>query len=300
VTVVLQELEVLRRHTALGLRFWDVATGAVAIDGLFVEVYPQARPDARSQAVVNRSGVYVCHRVAGLRDFEFDADTAPDAPWAGAVQRPYRVEVSDPQGRFQPMAFDAALPARGLSTWLVPWLSPPQPIVLPGDTGSPPAPRVGLVPLFSTPSRPLPDPLAVVYAQMREAGTERDAAWALLGVAIGGQPRGLGLADAQGRVAVMFPYPEPPRRPFASPPEARSDFGWSVELTPYWTSASPPLQTSAMAFLAAVLAQLSNPRVPLEAGASPSQPWRLDYRVPLTARSPSLAPPADALLYFAP
>lgn len=288
-------IEQLTRNAALGVRFWDTAEGTSAIDGLDVSVFPRANPRVRVKAEVNRSGVYVAHRVPGMRTFEFD-EAAPDALWATATL-PYRVEVRDPLGRFLPIAFDAELPVRGLFTWLAPWLSPPQPIVLPGDVGSPPQLLLERVPLFSTPSRPVPEPLAVVHAHLRELGTQRDAAWSLLGVSIDGETRGLGLADARGRVAVLFPYPEPPRMSLASPPEARNDFTWQVDLTAFWSPGSPPRPVPKIADLGDVFASLATPCTVIESITSPGMPLRLTYRQALTARTAG-AVGADASFLF--
>ena len=291
----LRVVEQLTRNAALGVRFWDTAEGTSVIDGLEVWVFSRANPRLRTRAEVNRSGVYVAHRVPGMHAFEFD-DAPPDVLWATAT-RPYRVEVVDPSGRFLPIAFDADLPVRGLFTWHAPWLSPPQPIVLPGDVGSPPQLLLERVPLFSAPSRPVPEPLAVVHAHLRELGTERDAAWGLLTVSIDGETRGLGLADAGGRVAVFFPYPEPPRMSLASPPEARNDFTWQVDLTAYWSPGSPPRAVPAIADLADVFAALATPCHVVESIASPAMPLRLTYRQALTARTAG-AVGADASFLF--
>jgi len=294
-------LESVSRNAPLGLRFWDTAMATSTVYGLHVEVFSRHNPRARTIASINRSGVYVAHRLPlsfpppSPRAFEF-SDSEPDV-LSPAVTRSYRVEVNDPDGRFLPIAFDADLPARGLLTWRAPFLSPPQPVALPGEPGSPPPLLIERVPLFSAPSRPVPDPLAVVYAQIRELGTGRDAAWSLLTVAIDGVVRGVGLADAQGRIAVLFPYPEPPRMSLASPPEARNDFTWQLELSAFWLSASPPSAVPAFADLADVFASLSTPRTVIESMVSPALPLRLTYREALTARTAG-ATGADASLLF--
>lgn len=297
--------DIVQRNVALGLRFWDVAAATSLVDGLVVEVFPQANPHARRHALPNPSAVYVAHALAGLRAFEGHEtreDDPVDEPWRAAregsppLAAGYRIEVRDPRGRFLPIAFDADLPARGLLSWLAPWLSPPQPIPLPGTSPSSPQVLLDRIPLFSAPSRPTPEPLAVVRAQMREAVGGRVAAWALLGVEIDGDVVGLGLADREGRVAVHFPYPEPPRTPLSSPPEARSDFRWIVGLTAYASSSSPPVPPSEVPMipdLADVLAQLASPRAVVDGVVSPVPPRRLEYRVPMTARTEG-QPEADA------
>ena len=292
-------LERVTRNASLGIRFWDSAEATSVVYGLEVEVFPRANPRARRTAPANRSGVYVAHALPGLRDFEY-SDAEPDVLWATAT-RPFRVEVRDPYGRFLPMAFDADLPVRGLFTWRDPWFSPPRAIVLPGEEGSPPQLLVERVPLVSSASRPLPDPLAVVRAQLRELGSNRDASWALLAAMIDGDVRGLGLADERGRVAVMFPFPEPARMTLTSPPESRNDFTWEVVLTAYASPSvsSPPAVVPQIADLADVFAQLAYPRTVIESLDSPGLPLRLTYRQELTARSAGFTGADASLLFFA-
>lgn len=297
-TPVLRPLEVLQRNAVVGVCFWDMAAATSVIDGLVVEVFPRANPLARKRALPNSNGIYVAHGVSGLHDFEFDAAEPAEQPWINAGRSPmrgYRIDVRDPFGRFLPLAFDADLPVRGLLSALSPGLSLLLPTVLPGGTGSPPQWLTERIPLFSTPSRPVPHPLAVVYAQLRKQASSSIPAWSLLGVVMDGALRGLGLADRQGRVAVMFPYPEPPRMPLASPPEARSDFRWTVQLSAFCATASPAPGQEApdIPDLVEVLAQLATPCAVIDSVLSPAAPQRLNYRVPLTARTAGL-PPADA------
>jgi hypothetical protein len=295
---VLRPIEVLQRNVAIGVRFWDPAAATSVVDGLIVNVFPRSNPRARKQALPNRIGIYVAHSVSGLKDFEFDAADPAEQAWTNATKSPlaaYRIEMRDPFGRFHPLALDADLPVRGLISVFAPALSPPPPIIVPGDTGSPPSIVSQYIPLFPVTSRPVPHPLAVVYAQLREFQGTRVPAWSLLGVSIHGILRGLGLADRQGRVAVMFPYPEPPRIPLASPPEARSDFSWTVQLSAYSSTASPALTEDAPEIpdLADILAQLATPCAVIESTLPSSSALRLNYRIPLTARTAGL-PPAEA------
>jgi hypothetical protein len=121
---------------------------------------------------------------------------------------------------------------------------------------------------------------------LRELGTRQEAAWSLLGVAIDGRMQGLGLSDRHGRVAVIFPYPEPPRMSLASPPEARSDFTWELELTAFVPLLPPPPEpVPEIPDLAEVLGALGTPRGVVLGSASPPMPLRLGYRQPLTVRT---------------
>lgn len=294
--IALRPLERLARNAALGVRFWDVATGEVAIDGLRVEVFHRANPHVRAVARPGPSGVYAAHGLPGLREFEFADAEPPQALWPAAT-RPYRVEVSDPDGRYLPVAFDADLPARGLFTWLAPWVSPPQAMPFPFTPGSPPPLVVERIPLFSAPSRPPQGVLAAVYAQLVEQGTGRALAWTLLGASVAGVPCGLGLADDRGRVLVLFAYPEPPRQVLSSPVLAHDDFSWDVELTAFGATPAPAGVPAPFADLALVLESAATPRAVVGSLGSPPLPLRLAYRQPLVARTAgTVGPDASFLL----
>lgn len=292
--VGMRPLEVVQRSAALGVRFWDVAGATDVIDGLVVEVFPRANPRLRRRARCSPSGVYVAHAVSGLHDFEFDRRESLTALWTAAQSGPlskFRIEVTDPLGRFLPLAFDADLPVRGLLRGAALPLSPPlgwglSPPFMP--LASPPL-LTEHIPLFSAPSRAVPPPLAVVYAQLAAQGSRQPLAWALLAVRIGGALRGLGVSDAAGRVAVMFPYPEPARRPLASPPEPRGDFGWDVALDAYCSQSTAPSPTPlATPDLADLLAQFDAPCAVIDSLTAPGSPpraWMLSYPNAMTART---------------
>ena len=184
-----------------------------------------------------------------------------------------------PQQRYLPFAFEAS-PARGI-------------LKLPCALSSPARPQFerGL-PLFSSPSRDLSIPAAVVYAQLAEIGTGRAASWALLAAEIDGQEVGLGLADAEGRVAIFFPYPQPPHLAVTSPPTPAERFVWQVSVRAYYLPRAVGTAAPARADLCEVLAQLDHPRRVLDLQSPPQEllPQRLDYRLPLTLRSADPAP----------
>ena len=286
-------LERISRRAAFGLRLWDIAGATHLADGLEIEVTPRERTGSATRAFPNRSGIYCASGMPGLRPFELgDADDS--AAWSAAL-RPYRVTVRDPQGRFLPFAFDADLPVRGLFDW------PGSPPALPGISGSPPMPIIAGVPLFSAASRPAPGTLAAVHAELREFGSERPAAWCLLTVSIDATVCGIGLADDQGRVAVLFPYPERPRPTLASPSPAINDFRWSIELAAYYVPRPPEAPAPAVADLAQVLAQLASPRPLFHSTASPPQTLPaqpLEYRVPLTVRTDVTPSGPSSYLYL--
>jgi len=102
----------------LGLRFRDAATGELVGGGLSVTAYPTDDPARRANGFVNRSGVYVVSRAAGLRGVE--SGEGDRAFWDAAPKRAFTVEVSDTEGRFLPYSFQTALPFKGLQTWAWP------------------------------------------------------------------------------------------------------------------------------------------------------------------------------------
>ncbi len=292
------DVAVLDRVTlrpALALRFWDTAAATDLVEDLAVAIFPPANPLVRQTAQMNPSGIYVAHTVSGLREYELGQSEPGAASPPGVVPR--RIEVTDPDGRFQPLAFDAALPVDGLFTVAAPGLSPPQAPNLPSLGGLPPLSLAGLVPLFCAPARPLPEPLGVVYAQLRSDLSRQPAAWCLLGVSLDGVLCGLGLADDLGRVAVMFPFPEPPRRALASPPTAHDDFAWDLTLSAYWSPALRSLPAPVIPDLADVLASLSAPVGVVASRTPPAPALRLSYRQPVTVRTAG-ATGADASFLF--
>jgi hypothetical protein len=203
-------IEHLGLVTPLGLRFWDEVTGRVIGDGLIVTAYPETQPFRRVQAVGNPSGIYSLHHLPGLREVESGAgDTAFWDAHSGRF--PFMIEVVDRLRRFQPFELSLALPRHGVFT---------------GQSfigGSPPGQTFG-IPLFSTPNRSVPSAMAVIRADLwdPQAGPHQrgaPAAWALLEAQIPGQPPVRGLADAHGRVAVIFAYPEIVTTGLTSPPD---------------------------------------------------------------------------------
>src|SRR5574341_22614 len=148
-------LERLTRVTPLGLRFWDPVSRAVVGEELNVVVYPPHQPERRTLALETSTGIYAAQNLPGLRALEYGAG---DEDYWDALppQRPFVVEVVDPQGRFQPFRFTADLPARDLFI-----------LNCPSD-GSPPAAMVTVL-LFTSPTRPVPGAMAVLRADLRDA-----------------------------------------------------------------------------------------------------------------------------------
>jgi hypothetical protein len=125
---------------------------------------------------------------------------------------PFIVEVVDSARRFQPFSLSLALPIRG---------------VVDGQAfmdGSPPSLTFG-VPLFSTPSRIVPAAMAVIRADLwdPQAGADQQggpAAWAVVTGHVPGRPAVRGVADARGKLALIFAYPEVVTNGLTSPPDS--------------------------------------------------------------------------------
>jgi len=285
----------------LGLQVWDVATSARVVNGLDIQVTTGARFAKRTRAFTNRSGIYCAFGVPGLHRFELNTE---DATNRNRQTRPYKIEVRDPAEYFLPYTFDAHLPTKGLLEGILSRTSPPQFFELPMEQDSPPSPMIRQVPLFSSINRPTPDNLAVVRAQLRELGTEREAAWCLLTVSIDAVVKGIGLADQQGRVAVLFPYPERPRPALTSPPSANRDFHWNIQLTAYYIPRPIDSVAPAIPDMAEILEQFNSPprslyrSTLLPQETLPSQP--LEYRVPLTVRTELTATGKSSFLFINP
>lgn len=272
------------RTAPLGIRFWDDAAASDRVDDLQVQASP-VKPSFAAPATAIRSpgGCYVLSGLRGLHDFEFSAGAPAD--FSGAQSRSYRVEVTDPRGRFLPFEFEAA-PTAGL------YRLPCTPLASPHrDVGR-------HVPLFSAPQRPVPQTVAVVRAQLMTAGPAPPAPvrCALLAVSSGGVELGLGLSDEQGCVAVMFAHPAPnpahrvPASPPPSPPPPPVErFAWDIDLKVYYDKSGNTARSRPR--LCDVLAQLTLPPLRLLSGLSPPAelgPQRLEYRQPLILRSPGL------------
>jgi hypothetical protein len=182
---------------------------------------------------VSPSGVFILAGLPGLRDLE--NGRGDEAYWAGVAQPtspsrpPFRVEMDDPAGRFLPYWFNADLPKRGL-------FGSPAGLATSPPT-SPPGAGADFLPLFSAPARPAPAALAVVRAQLRIAGTDTAVAWALVHAYCQGQRVCTGMSDREGRVALIFAFPEPQPKHLqrSSPPQSLVEKTWKVALEARYT-----------------------------------------------------------------
>jgi hypothetical protein len=198
-----RELEVLARVGPFGVRFWDGAEQRFVPEGLDVRA-GLASGGAQIVLAPNPSAIFTARGLPGTGGGEFgDPD---DGYWSTVVTRSYRVQVADSLGRFLPFAFQARLPAQGLFVF-------PQ---------SPPGPLADGIELFSSPSRPVTSMRAVIRAELRDVAAGGPAAGAVLAAVVDARSTFTGMADATGKVAIVFPYPEPSDFPVlqTSPPAA--------------------------------------------------------------------------------
>jgi hypothetical protein len=204
-----QVIERLTLVAPLGLRFRDEVSGRIIGDGLVVTAYPATRPERRVRALSNPSGIYVFGHLPGLRNFENGQEptNVGDSPLS---RQPFVIEVVDDARRFQPFLFTTHLPGR--DTFF--WEDPPPP--------SPPSTSSAIVnvPLFSAHSRSIPAAMAVLRADLWDPRADSKggpAAWAVIDAHLPGQSVVRGIADGEGRIALIFPYPDPGSDAFGSP-----------------------------------------------------------------------------------
>jgi hypothetical protein len=196
-------IERLLISALLGLRFWDAATDRPISDGLRVTAVPFGRPEPWVQGAANRSGVFAFHHLPGLPTTPFEKPTGT---------RAYTIEVRDEFERFLPFRFTAHATGQLMTR-------------LESVAGSPLDPSPG-IPLFNATTRLVPAGMAVIRAELRDALSpnpeETPAPFARLTVAILGADgatdmTAVGVADEQGRVTIVAPYPAPAEVPLGSP-----------------------------------------------------------------------------------
>jgi hypothetical protein len=275
--LLIPDIRVLERHSLVcpfGVRFFDSVMRNSIGDGLRVTARPAGAGAGTldREAILTRSDIFAFHNLPGLRDAESgqgDANYWDQIEGDPVRRKSFVIEVNDRFARFLPFTFEVELPHRGLFQFgsilssLSP-LSPPQTAALG-------------VPLFSAPARPVPGGMAVVRAQIVTLPANEPAAFALVEIvarsANGPLISAQGLADTQGRVAVVFPYPElPPPASFGSPSagegQSLSSREWTVGVRVFW---GPVPNNGGLPNLADVLQ--AQPERVLLGGNSPAEPF---------------------------
>jgi hypothetical protein len=221
------------RVTPLGLRFYDTLTGQTVREGLIVTAYSVREPSRGQSPILNRSGIYVFQDLPGIRDAEFGA--GDDPYWTNVTTRAFIIDVMDRLGRFQPFRVQVDLPYKGLLTNPCALASP----LLETDHA------LG-IPLYSAVTRVVPSGNAVIYASLWDEINARPASWARVEAHLEGKFLMPTFADAQGQVALLFPYPEPFHTvfpPLTSPLLGQRpplvDQTWPIQLDVYYRNWNP-------------------------------------------------------------
>ena len=228
----------------LGIGFWDTVTDVLVDHGLSVSLRPRHVAEPRLRSSVNARGIHVFHGLPG-----FPAQTlVTDEPVGTSppAARRFTFDVADDDHRFLPFSFDADCPVSGLFVPACIQDSPPQ---------------SAYVPLFSSATRIAPGGMATVRAELRDANSDAPAAWAVVRAEYQGRELGRGVADADGKLVLIFSYPEPA---VLSPPTVYP-WRWSIRL--HATYATPIGVVPSTPSLCAVLGQ---PPASLLLDASPA------------------------------
>jgi len=209
-------IERLRVVTPLGIRFWDPALNAPVDDGLIVRASLDGRRDLPRQAFRTRSGIYAFQGLPGLQAAEYPSNGDVFGGSPAATTR-FTLQVDDEQRRFLPTVFRVDAPYRGIF-----------PTETPASPGAAVPPGVYL---FSAPTRPTPSTLAVLRAHLvdqRGLATNSPAAFAVLEVEMPGPAVWYGVADSQGSVLVLFPYPTFAVAPATPSPPGNPQQSWTA------------------------------------------------------------------------
>jgi hypothetical protein len=300
-------LDRLTMVAPLGLRFHDAITGEAVGDGLSVWAYPVGRPQASRPLFLNRRGVYVLHDAPGLRELRNGA--GDDDYWNNLPpKKDFVIEVTDSRSLYLPFQFTASIPARGIYEW-------------DGSISNSPPAAAKSIPLYSSPSRGTAAGLAAVRADLwdpTQVAQGAPAASAVLELYDDDRFIARGIADQQGRVLVLFPYPapktfapsSPPGSPLGSPPRATgpalTDQVWTFRARALYAIQSPP-QISTDNSLPDLRAVLSQPEATLWADETQTEELfevAVQFGQPLILKSrpPSMSPPVKggSMLFITP
>ena len=190
-----QQLDQINIFTTLGVRFWDAATEMQVRTGLAVTAHRRDHNGRRVAAFRTRSGIYAFQGLPGLQDLEYTT-VGPDEQ--AAPTHDFVVNVEDSAQRFIPTAFSVTLPLAERGVY--PLLSP----------GNPPETAPPGFYLFSASTRRAAPGQAMLRGDLVDAVGGGPAAHAVVEVSRTSNPPSppwYGIADAYGKLAVLFPYP---------------------------------------------------------------------------------------------
>lgn len=187
-----QFLERISCKTLLGIRFWDVALNSQVGDGLQVSLHAQENTRKKISAFRTRSNVYAFASIPGMIQQEAHAETEISSP---ALTRSFIVEVQDAQRRFSPAAFIVDLPL------------PYDGIFLVDDNSSSPALTPRGFNLYSSAHRIAAPQFTFLRGDLLDRNSGQPAAYAVVRVENEEGFSWYGIADEEGKFAVMLPYP---------------------------------------------------------------------------------------------
>lgn len=185
-------LERVSCKTLLGIRFWDVALDTQVRDGLKVSLYPTANTRKKILAFRTRSDVYAFASIPGM--IAHETQTASEISSPESTQS-FIVEVQDTQQRFSAAAFVVDLPL------------PYEGIFLVDDNMASPAVTPRGFNLYSSPNRIAAPQFTFLRGDLIDRNTGNAAAYAVVRVENEEGFSWYGIADAEGKFAVMLPYP---------------------------------------------------------------------------------------------
>jgi hypothetical protein len=189
-----QLLETVTRRTQLGIRFWDPAMGEQIRSGLQAVLYPTINQRKKVIATRTRSGNYVFNGIPGMFDLE-TADSEDDSMTSPVDSKRYVLEVSDSLRRFSSVALQVELPLPYKGLFLV------------GDEDGSPSPTPRGFNLYSSINRRDASQFIFVRGDLIDRNTGKPAAHALVQVETEDALSWYGIADENGKFAVMMPYP---------------------------------------------------------------------------------------------
>jgi hypothetical protein len=189
-------LEVSQTFSPLGIQFWDMTQNLPVVGGLSVNLRLANSIAPALPAVLTSSGVYGFFGLPGL----FAAEHPGPEGYGPPRTFRYVVTVQDLLGRFLPVVLVYTLDQTGA-------------LVVAGSQGALRAP------LFSAVSRPVPPGVGAIRADLLDEDTGQPATWAVVRIQIAGETETwTGIADANGRVMVLVPYPVMRILQLGSPP----------------------------------------------------------------------------------
>jgi len=291
---MLHKLEEFNHYTPLGIRFWDSVLDAQVRNDLVVTACPVNLPAMKSRAYRTKGDIYSFDHLYGLRDLEYgyisnEAVTSPDSA------KQFIVEVIDAGGRYINVAFPVGLPLSYPGVYFTdtnvsPYMNSPKGVYL-----------------FPSINRPVPSWMAVIRGELKDRDkmykdynnkvNYSPASNALLRVSSDNGSVGFGIADEEGRFAVVFAYPLLGLDFSASPVKYDTgplhDQAWDLSLQVFYSPKTlEPLSGTQIPNYMSVINQSqaniwpesSSPDVP-----SSSLAIKLEFNKPVTLRTQNLS-----------